>query len=104
MTVTRSAVLDALGRIVLPDGGDLVSRDLVRALGVEAGAVRFVIEAPDAETAQRMAPVRAAAEAAGRRQRCPSYTRSGLPGVAHGNAGRAGCVRRWLALRPVNQP
>ncbi len=64
MTVTRSAVLDSLGRIALPDGGDLVSRDLVRALVVEAGAVRFVIEAPDPETAQRMAPVRAAAEAA----------------------------------------
>ena len=35
-----------LARIALPDGGDLISRDMVRALSAEAGAVRFVIEAP----------------------------------------------------------
>ncbi len=62
MTVSRDAVLEVLSRVGLPDGGDLVSRDLIRALSVEGGSVRFVIEAPDPEMAARMEPVRAAAE------------------------------------------
>ncbi|TCP43145.1 Mrp/NBP35 family ATP-binding protein [Rhodovulum marinum] len=64
MPVTRDAVLDTLSRIALPDGGDLVSRDMVRALSVEGDAVRFVIEAPDAAQAPAMEPLRAAAQAA----------------------------------------
>ncbi|MGC9419855.1 MAG: P-loop NTPase [Rhodovulum sp.] len=64
MPVTRDAVLDTLSRIALPDGGDLVSRDMVRALSVEGDAVRFVIEAPDAAQARAMEPLRAAAQAA----------------------------------------
>ncbi len=62
MTVTKDDVLDALAKLQLPDGGDLVSRDMVRAVTVDQGAVRFVIEAPDATTAQGMEPVRKAAE------------------------------------------
>ena len=72
MTTTRDTILATLSRLTLPDGGDLVSRDLVRALTVEGGSVRFVIEAPDPEIAKRMEPVRQAAEAAVR----------ALPGVA----------------------
>ncbi len=72
MPPTRDTVLAALSRLTLPDGGDLVSRDLVRALTVEDGSVRFVIEAPDPELAKRMEPLRQAAEAAVR----------ALPGVA----------------------
>ena len=53
-----------IGRIGLPDGGSLVSRDLIRALTVDAGAVRFVIEAPTPEAARAYAPVQAVAEAA----------------------------------------
>ncbi len=87
MSVTQSAVLDALGRIALPDGGDLVSRDLVRALVVEAGSVRFVIEASDAATAQRMAPVRAAAEAAVKA--LPGVTSVSAVLTAHGPAPKA---------------
>ncbi|MDW4549845.1 Mrp/NBP35 family ATP-binding protein [Defluviimonas sp. D31] len=64
MNLSRDTVLAALRRLTLPDGGDLVSRDLVRALTVEGDAVRFVIEAPDPEMARRMEPVRQAAEAA----------------------------------------
>lgn len=64
MTLTRDQILGELRRIGLPDGGDLVSRDMVRALGVDAGRVRFVIEAPDAEAARALEPVRRAAEAA----------------------------------------
>ena len=63
-TPTQDQVLDALRRVALPGGGDLISRDLVRALAVEGGHVRFVIETADAAQAQAFAPVRAAAEAA----------------------------------------
>lgn len=55
------AVLDELE---LPDGGTLVSRDMVRAMRIDAGHVRFVIEAPSAQLAQHMEPLRAAAERA----------------------------------------
>lgn len=62
MAVTKENVLEALRRISLPDGGDLVSHDFVRALSVDGGVVRFVIEAPTAEIAQKMGPLRQAAE------------------------------------------
>jgi len=64
MAVTKDMVTTALSRLKLPDGGDPVSRDLVRALSVDGGAVRFVIEAPDPEQARRMTGLRDAAEAA----------------------------------------
>ncbi len=63
MTVTRETVLDALGEVALPDGGSLVSRDLVRALAVEGGHVRFVIEAETPEAAQALGAARDRAEA-----------------------------------------
>ncbi|WP_425039606.1 Mrp/NBP35 family ATP-binding protein [Primorskyibacter sp. S187A] len=55
-------VKQALARLALPDGGDLISRDMVRAISVENGMVRFVIEAPSPEIAQQMEPLRQAAE------------------------------------------
>lgn len=64
MTITREAIWDALGRIALPDGGDLISRDMVRALGIEGDRVRFVIEAPSPEAARALEPVRDAAQRA----------------------------------------
>ena len=69
MEVTREQILDALRRIHLPDGKDLVSADLIRALTVDSGAVRFVIEAPDPEIARQIEPLRQAAEAAVREAR-----------------------------------
>lgn len=63
MTLTRDQILEELRRIGLPDGGDLVSRDMIRALGIDGGKVRFVIEAPDAATARKLEPVSQAAEA-----------------------------------------
>ena len=47
-----------------PDGGDLVSRDLVRALQIEGSTVRFVIEAATADDARMLEVARAEAEAA----------------------------------------
>lgn len=64
MAVTRDEIIGVLTRLELPDGGTLVSRDMIRALGVNGGAVRFVIEAPDAGIAAKMEPQRLAAEAA----------------------------------------
>jgi ATP-binding protein involved in chromosome partitioning len=64
MATTRDAILDELKKLELPDGGDLVSRDMVRALSVDGGTVRFVIEAPSPDMAQQMEPLRAAAERA----------------------------------------
>ncbi len=61
-TVNRDAVMAALARLELPDGGNLVSRDFIRAVSVADGAVRFVIEAPSPDVAQKMDGIRAAAE------------------------------------------
>ncbi len=61
-SLTRDTVLEALARLELPDGGNLVSRDFVRAVSVHDGAVRYVIEAPSAEVAQRLEGIRAASE------------------------------------------
>ncbi|MDV7142624.1 Mrp/NBP35 family ATP-binding protein [Tropicimonas sp. TH_r6] len=63
MAVTREEVVKALGAVNLPDGGDLVSRDLVRAVNVDSsGRVSFVIEAESADAARSLEPVRQAAE------------------------------------------
>ena len=62
MAITRDEILDALSRLTLPGGANLVSSDMVRALTIEGGNVRFVIEAPDPETASKMEGVRSAAE------------------------------------------
>jgi ATP-binding protein involved in chromosome partitioning len=62
MSVTKAEVEAALDRVTLPDGKSLLAHDLVRALNVENGVVRFVIEAPNAEVGKAMAPLRDAAE------------------------------------------
>lgn len=62
MALDRATVLETLSRLELPDGGNIVSRDFVRAVTIEAGKVRFVIEAPSAEIAQKMEGIRAASE------------------------------------------
>ncbi|MGB0440127.1 MAG: P-loop NTPase, partial [Paracoccaceae bacterium] len=64
MTIKKEAVLATLGQIPAEGGGTLVSRDLIRALSVEAGQVRFVIEARDPDAARALQPARDAAEAA----------------------------------------
>jgi ATP-binding protein involved in chromosome partitioning len=60
----RTEVEAVLARVEVPGGGTLASRDLIRALTVEAGRVAFVIEAASAEQARALAPAQAAAEAA----------------------------------------
>lgn len=62
MTVSRESVLFELQQVAIPGGGNLISADMIRALTIEAGVVRFVIEAPDAAAARALAPVEAEAE------------------------------------------
>ncbi|MDC0657313.1 Mrp/NBP35 family ATP-binding protein [Leisingera sp. SS27] len=64
MSVTQEQIRAVLERLALPDGGTLVSRDMLRALRIEGGRVSFVIEAPSPEIAKLMEPLRKAAEAA----------------------------------------
>jgi ATP-binding protein involved in chromosome partitioning len=64
MTTDRDAILTALDTIPTPQGGSLVQRDLIRALDVQGGAVRFVIEAASPEEARALQPAQAQAEAA----------------------------------------
>ncbi|MBL4916234.1 Mrp/NBP35 family ATP-binding protein [Szabonella alba] len=72
MEADRKRILEALAGIACPGGGTLVSRDLIRALSVEGGAVRFVIEAASPDEARALGPVQAQAEAVLR----------ALPGIA----------------------
>ncbi len=64
MTATREAVLAALGKIEDPfSKQDIVAAGIVRALTVEDGTVRFVMEI-DGSRATAMEPVRTAAQEA----------------------------------------
>lgn len=71
MALSRERVLEELALVAVPGGGNLVSADLVRALTIEGGVIRFVIEAGDASFARALA----AAEADAQRRL------SALPGV-----------------------
>ena len=62
MALTSDSIKSALEQITLPDGGTLVSRDMLRALTIDGDKVRFVIEAPSADVARQMEPLRTAAE------------------------------------------
>lgn len=101
MSLTRDAVLNALARVALPDGGDIVSRDLVRALTVEGGSVRFVLEAPDPDAARRMEPVRQAAEGAVRAMDGVSSVSAVL--TAHGPAPKAPAPSLKIGGHPTPQ-
>ncbi|MGO4917212.1 Mrp/NBP35 family ATP-binding protein [Pseudogemmobacter sp. W21_MBD1_M6] len=87
MTVTRDDIMTALARLTLPNGSSIVERDLVRALQVKDGDVRFVIEAESAELARAMEPVRLAAEQVVRK--LPGVTSASVVLTAHGPASKA---------------
>ncbi|MGJ8544963.1 MAG: P-loop NTPase [Sulfitobacter sp.] len=87
MTVSKSDIEAALARVGLPDGRSIIEHDFVRALTVDGTAVRFVIEAPTAEMAQKMGPLRDAAEAAARA--VPGVSSVSVALTAHGPAPKA---------------
>jgi len=62
MTPTKDQIIAALSSLGLPDGGNLVSRDMIRALSVTGGTVSFVIEVSP-ELAPKFTGVRDAAQA-----------------------------------------
>ncbi len=64
MPVTKEAIETVLEKLSLPTGGNLVSRDMVRAVMVDGAKVSFVIEAATPEDARKMEPLRVAAETA----------------------------------------
>jgi ATP-binding protein involved in chromosome partitioning len=86
MAPTRELVMAELAKIATPSGGNLVRDDLVRALTIESGVVRFVIEAPTADQARTLGPAQTAAEAALRRLEGVSVVQVVL--TAHGPAAK----------------
>lgn len=86
MSIAREDVLAVLARVQVP-GGTLVSRDLVRALAIEGGTVRFVIEAATPEEARSLAPAQVAAELA--LKALPGVTTVQAVMTAHGPAPKA---------------
>lgn len=101
MSLDKDGVLAALRAVAMPDGGDVVSRDLVRALVVEGGTVRFVLEAPSADIARTMEPVRAAAEAAVRA--LPGVTAAQVVLTAHGPAAKPAAPSLKIGGHPTPQ-
>jgi ATP-binding protein involved in chromosome partitioning len=91
MPVSQRDVEAVLARLTLPDGGDLMSSGMVRALSVEDAAegamVRFVIEAPSAELARVMEPLRRAAEPAA--AQIPGVAGAAVALTAHEEAPKA---------------
>jgi len=100
MAVSRDDVIAALRGVALPQGGDIVGADIVRAVTIEGGAVRFVLEV-DPGQGRALEPVRAAAEAAV----------AALPGVgsvsalltAHGPAPKAPPPSLRIGRHPTPQ-
>jgi len=85
--VERETVLGALAQVQVPGGGDLVSRDLIRALVSDGSTIRFVIEAATPDDARTLAPAQADAEA--RLAALPGVTSVQVVMTAHGPAPKA---------------
>lgn len=62
MAVNEGEVRNALGGCKLPSGEALTESGMIRAMRIEGDTVRFVIEAPDADIARTLEPVRAQAQ------------------------------------------
>ncbi|MGO4908128.1 Mrp/NBP35 family ATP-binding protein [Pseudorhodobacter sp. W20_MBD10_FR17] len=86
MALTKDEVMAVLAGVVLPDGGTLVSRDLIRALAIDGDSIRFVIEAETPDHARALAPVQAQAEAALRA--LPGVSAVQVVMTAHGPAAK----------------
>lgn len=101
MTLTRDDILRQLSGVALPGGGDLVSRDLIRAVGIDGGTVRFVIEAATPEEARLLAPYQAEAEAAVKRLAGVDAVQVVL--TAHGPAAKPAAPSLKIGQHPTPQ-
>ncbi len=98
MSPTRETVIAQLARIPTPTGGNLVSDDLIRALTVESGVVRFVIEAPTPDQARALGAAHHAAESALRA--LPGVTSVQAVMTAHGPAAKPTAAKPTPAEPP----
>ena len=101
MSLSREDIMATLGAIPVADGGTLVSRDLIRALMIEGGQVRFVIEAATPDQARGLEPARSAAEAAIRA--LPGVTAVQVLLTAHGPAAKAPPPSLKIGQHPTPQ-
>jgi ATP-binding protein involved in chromosome partitioning len=102
MTVTREQVLAALSTVPMPGtGGSLVDADVVRALTIEAGRVRFLIEV-DPARGRALEPTRAAAEAAV--AALPGVAAASVLLTAHGPAAKPAPPDLKIGRHPTPQP
>jgi ATP-binding protein involved in chromosome partitioning len=101
MAITRDNIEQALRQLSLPDGGDLVSRDMIRALSISGGTVRFVIEAQTPAMARQMEPLRAAAEALV--ARLPGVESVSVALTAHGPADQSAAPSLKIGGHPTPQ-
>lgn len=101
MTVDRDAVMRVLAGIAVPGGGDLASRDLIRALSVEGGVIRFVIEAATPDEARALGPAQAEAEA--RLRALPGVASVQVVMTAHGPAAKAAPPSLKIGQHPTPQ-
>ncbi|WP_420005765.1 Mrp/NBP35 family ATP-binding protein [Arenibacterium sp. LLYu02] len=102
MAPTAHEIRAALERLALPDGGTLISRDMIRALTVEGGVVKFVIEAPSPEIAGQMEPLRRAAQAVV--AELPGVTEVSVVLTAHGPAAKAPSLKLGGHPKPQAAP
>jgi ATP-binding protein involved in chromosome partitioning len=101
MSPSREDIMATLGAIPVADGGTLVSRDLIRALMIDGGQVRFVIEAATPDQARALEPARAAAEAAVRAM--PGATSVQVLLTAHGPTAKAPPPSLKIGQHPTPQ-
>ncbi|MFN4170916.1 MAG: Mrp/NBP35 family ATP-binding protein [Pseudorhodobacter sp.] len=101
MALDRDGVLAALAGVACPGGGTLVSRDVIRALTVEGGSIRFVIEAPTPEEARTLAPAQAQAEAILRA--LPGVASVQIVMTAHGPAAKPAAPSLRIGQHPSPQ-
>jgi ATP-binding protein involved in chromosome partitioning len=101
MAVDREAVIRVLAGVSLPNGGDLVSRDLIRALAVEGDAVRFVIEAATPDEARALGPAQAEAEV--RLRALPGVASVQVVMTAHGPAAKVPPPALKIGQHPTPQ-
>jgi ATP-binding protein involved in chromosome partitioning len=101
MAITQAEVMAALARLSLPQGGTLVSADLIRALVIDGGQVRFILEAQSPEQARTLEPLRAEAEQAVRA--LPGVTSVQALLTAHGPAAKAPPPSLKIGQHPTPQ-